>query len=915
MSFNRFQQSSTLNVLLPVIVSFALVVTGFSYAQEEESNQSEEEDTSEYEEIRVTGTRLPTLDPSARIEVITEEMIRNRGFSSLEDIVRNIPHNLSTINSQNNLEFGSSTVDSNLGALGLGNSTVNLRGFGSANTLVLLNGRRLAGIAGDENFLSNTRFIPVNSIAAVEVLMDGGSVIYGSDAVAGVVNIITKKNYTGGSVDIKSELSSNADPQNTFSANYGHSWDSGSFSISVSQEDRGSTSSYDAGYTTRNYSSQFGGNSEYDFRFEGDSHAGVVGFSRWGGGTQMTLGRGNDGRNATEDQFRPVTPDDYLDAPPREAAGSAEDRTIFFNIDQQFGSLGLYGEYKTSQLDTAAKVTTFGESAIMVPASNAFNPFGRTVFVQYNTSTEIDLGVIPPPTQTNEDTSDRFVLGFDYSINDDWEFTLETTESKSKNNSMQFMFATRADRDFGDPAAAARIQELIASSDPNQALNLLGDGTGQNDTINEAIIPIAVSRDGTTIRSYESYVAGSFGNAPGGAFGLVLGTEQREEGVSTQGSFYPSGIPSPKRDLSALFAEFSIPIIGEANQTSWAQSLSISIQARDDNYDTRGANGSDDNDEPILLDVSFSNLSPRVGFNWEYDSNFRVRGSYAEAFRAPTFNDLFGTFTLDLTTSIFDPLCECFVPGRLVVGPQPDLRPEYSDNWDIGFSWTSEALGNTFFELEYSIIDFQDRIAHSSELRNLLPAEVYGNLPEFFERAPDGTLLVNYSRRINVSRRLNKTVDLFVRKDFSTDMGQFTPSLTWSYVVDMYDEVSGVKARFLDEINGIDRYQLAVQVDYVRNKFSGNLHWRYTPGYLNNSFDSPFGRDIPNVQVDSYSTLDINAQYQHNENLAIRGGARNAFYDEFPFVLNSSAKPYDARRVDLRGRILYAEVSYRFGGN
>ena len=128
------------------------------------------------DEVIVTGTRLLGGDATARVEVITAEDIAMQGLTTFEDVVRSIPQNFSTINNSNSLLFGSDLLDTNLGALGLGAATANLRGFGSKNTLVLLNGKRLAGInSSAQQLAANLNDIPAAAIDRVEVVLDGGS--------------------------------------------------------------------------------------------------------------------------------------------------------------------------------------------------------------------------------------------------------------------------------------------------------------------------------------------------------------------------------------------------------------------------------------------------------------------------------------------------------------------------------------------------------------------------------------------------------------------------------------------------------------------------------------------------------------------------------------------------------------------
>ena len=187
-----------------------------------------EEEPIEIEKTVVTGSRLKGGDPTARILTITSEDIAKRGLSSIEEIIRTIPQIFSSNNSTNSMNFTSFAADDEQGPMAFAFSSANLRGFGSANTLVLMNGRRIAGAAiigvSITDFANNLRNLPAGIIDRVEVNLDGGSSVYGSDGVAGVINIITRKDFTGGRATIRREQSSTGANQSQLSGYFGKHW-------------------------------------------------------------------------------------------------------------------------------------------------------------------------------------------------------------------------------------------------------------------------------------------------------------------------------------------------------------------------------------------------------------------------------------------------------------------------------------------------------------------------------------------------------------------------------------------------------------------------------------------------------------------------------------------------------------------
>ena len=441
------------------------------------------------EEILVTGTRLKQGDPSARVEVITSELIRSRGLSSAEEVIRSIPQNFSSINGATNRDF--SFLDVNLGGLGLGSSFANLRGLGSRNTLVLVNGRRISGGgAGDGDFLANLRDIPAASIERVEVNLDGGSAVYGSDGIAGIINIILKDDYTGAQVSGIQEFSSTDGDRQQVGGTFGHRWDSGGFTLNLSYTETDQVDTVQAGNVTRDYSGLFGGNQNYNFLNVNSGPYNTTAVQVRNFGPNLVL-PGIDGTSYDLADFRAPTLAEVFDGPNRiDATGTTEDRSASITFNQElFGQLNLRGEVFYTKSETSARGRTIVAGSIVVPESNAFNEFNQNVLVAYNLP-EAETGGLPEPFQTNVGKQLRYNLGFDWDITDDWQLVVDYNYSESDNFGEQFGFGF-VSRSSVDSASndeeRARLQALrdqqlavLVSSDPAVAVNLFGDGSAQN---------------------------------------------------------------------------------------------------------------------------------------------------------------------------------------------------------------------------------------------------------------------------------------------------------------------------------------------------------------------------------------------------------------------------------------------------
>ena len=675
------------------------------------------------EEVVVTGTRLKTGDPSARVEFITAEDIAIAGLTSAEEVIRSIPQNFSSINRATNLAIDG-VLDTNLGALGLGVATANLRGLGSANTLVIVNGRRLAGAAGQAEFFVNIRDLPVSAIERVEVYHDGGSSVYGSDALAGVINFVLKQDVDGVRFTARLEDSNNGADQHRVSAFGGWGWGDGSVSGTVSFTDSDPILNQPTGYTTRDYRPRFRDDERYDFRSSYVARSGLVGTGRWGP-FNLILPPGDDGRNAHPDDFSPVTRDDLLDYVRSDAGGTQEDISVTLATRHKFrDKLTLHAEVLWTEGETRSRVGTLsGGLAIRVPESNAFNNFGQDVYVAYTPHAETQSGLIPEAFQSAETEQLRYIVGLDYALTPEVDIKMNYSRSQSNSENAQLNFGTRVDP-YGrpDPEKDARIAQLLASDDPNVAPNLFGDGTGQNPTIAELLIPVGSRSDTTVYDSIDVYATGDLGavfSLPGGPMGFVVGVERRKEWLEDRGdNLQYLGVRRPTRDLDAAYMEVSVPLVGDANARPGLRSLMLIGQARYDSYEVEGAVGTEvPNDRtapPNIVQARFSNVAPRIGVSWRPTEAVVVRASWSESFRAPVFSNLFSTFNRQAQPSpfVYDPLANPpFVAALQSIGPNPDLKPETSANINFGVQWLPRWSEGLEIKVDYSDIDYKDRIA------------------------------------------------------------------------------------------------------------------------------------------------------------------------------------------------------------
>lgn len=541
----------------------------------------------ELEEQRVTGSRMLSGDPSARVYSLSAEDIARRGVSSLEELFRTLPWAFPSITTQTNMVFGAGAADTdkNLGALGLGTSTVNLRALGSANTLVLVNGRRVAGRAGDEDSLTNILNVPLSAIERVDIQLDGASAVYGADAVGGVVNFITKKDYQGLAATYREEFSSTESDRTNMSIQGGYAWGSGNITATVSQVRSEPINNFKI-WTTNDYRDQFG--PEFDKRSTFAGQPGIVcefnGSYRFPGCRSIfdfttftvttpryQLPAGHSGVGATPADFSSeIAKTDYV------SPQNGEDSTnTSFNVRvEQYltDNLRVYADVLVSNLDSWQQFQTTMTS-YLVPASNAYNPFGRDMLVSYWPIHEVESGLIPASYTESENKQRNYNAGLFWEIGVDHQFEFNVTRSESEN----FAWQIRTDWRRGefDPSQAA-FYAALESSDPNVALNLFGDGTAQGSAFAELFTPaLGPSRGRSEVTSYEPLLRGQFLKIWGGPINYAVGAEFREEViysfsegyregglVQTFGRIDTIGVEKPTEELTAFLLNSPSPSSG-----------------------------------------------------------------------------------------------------------------------------------------------------------------------------------------------------------------------------------------------------------------------------------------------------------------------------------------------------------------
>ena len=965
-----------LTVFLLAIAAPALALTQDA---DEEGAESQapvtEEAPLELEEQRVTGSRMLSGDPSARVYSLSAEDIARRGVSSLEELFRTLPWAFPSITTQSNMHtIGTSDTDKSLGALGLGTSTINLRALGSANTLVLVNGRRVAGLAGDEDSLTNILNVPLSALERVDIQLDGASAVYGADAIGGIVNFITKKDYQGLAATYREEFSSTDANRRNLSVQGGYAWGSGNITATVSRDRSEPINNFKI-WTSNDFRDQYG--PEFDKRSRFAGQPGVVcdfnGSFRYPGcrssfdlttfsfvTPRYQLPQGHSGVGATPADFTTdITPTDYVS--PQNGEDST---TTSFNVAiEQYltDDLRVYADALISNLDSWQQFQTT-MSNYLLPASNAYNPFDRIVLVSYWPIREVESGLIPAAYTESENKQRNYNAGLFWELGGSHQLEFNITRSESE----KFAWQVRTDWRRGEfnPTQKA-FYSALESSDPNVALNLFGDGTAQGSAFAELFTPaLGPSRGFSEVTSFEPLLRGQLFNIWGGPINYAVGAEFREEVIyrsseayreggltQIQGNVDVVGVEEPTEELTAYFMELAIPIVGPKNARPGLQSLVLSLQARRDNYTFEGASGGvdavrvpgttrfyvpgtgwtsspglewTDVGTPSLIETEKGATSPRVGLQYKPVDSLIVRTAWSKSFQPPVFGDQFSTENSRIISGYFvdpyhpDGFLGYIRPPATLAFWNPELKSEFSNNYSAGFDWTSEVIAGLRWTVDWSRVDFSDKIESSSGLLFSHPDVAFA-LPEIVQRDAAGYIThVDYTL-VNIAEKISEILETTVQYAFTTKYGEFTPQLSYTRVLDEYFSVTP-QTDPVDRVgtaSGSNEYRLDASLSWTWNRFAADVWVRYIPSYENDragSCPAAIGRcerqyaPLPMLKVDALTTVDLTLTYLFDNGLRVRAGGRNIFDEDSPTIWNNL--PYDPTRWDARGRVLFAELHW-----
>lgn len=944
------------------------------------------------EHIEVTGTRLQHGNLVSKPTIITAQEIKERGVTSVEELIRTLPQNLATIGGLANTRArgplgasdGNVRAMSSIGALGV--SAANLGGMGAGRTLILINGRRMAGAAGIEDGFVNLNGIPLSAVERVEITTDGASAVYGADAMGGVINFILKSGYNGTSVTVQHEDSNNGADNSRLSLYSGYGWTSGNISVTLDYSKRDPIINAKTGYVTNNYAPYFNDDPYYDNRsfLAGGQPAFIdnsVSIYDPDTGTSHTLTQaytvpqGFTGQPTMDDMIM-VDGSARRDFVPKVAGPKSETKSITLSFEQRLTEHlvmtgnGLFSRAESSQdqiESSGLKLNLAPEQAYNPFPEYALNSWSPGVTAAYYPADELASGVLP--YGYSENTADNWSvnLGLTYEINDETKLDFIYTTSQASTSGTRYGYDSivSINRDSTSDtgwscynfnlaqgrytgAELAFYQDLfnrqctaLTSSDPNIAFNpWKSSADGSGGSIDDFYYLHADEDRGSRLENYELRLNGALYELPAGKIYYAVGGEYNDDGVDSNEVKVKTG-ESVHRTREGYFAELSIPVFGKKFNYPLMKSLTLSLAARRDKYNTEGAIGTVDGvnidlgGEILYGTNTFARTTPSYGFNWQPTEDITLRAKWSEGFKAPPYTDLFDVRGTSTYTTIIanDPLYDCRAHNDCDVdyggsyygynapqltAPNPDLKPETSKQSSYTLSWyPSGVLAGLTLDITYNDTKIKNEYAQVADLIRMAPqAEVY-QLEQYYPRDENGKITAMRNMTFNLSGSEYSSVMYELGYYINTAFGSFEPKITY------LDNLKSEQKTFADSevvsslgyLQGVDDYKINGSFRYNYGDLVATMWVYYTPSYLN---DYEVIRSAGNVtnptyikKVSSMITYDLTLSYQLTKDLHLNFAGRNILDEQPPFVVVGGL-PFDSARYNTAGRTLSLEVQYDF---
>jgi iron complex outermembrane recepter protein len=729
--------------------------------------------------------------------------------------------------------FGTNHEVATTGRFRTGGFLPNIHNIGIFATLALFNGHRMAAVGG-EAVLPDPGMIPVLAIGRVEIVADGSSAVYGSDAVAGVANFIYRRDMDG----FEAQGTFGFAPDHSYqkrnlALGWGKKWSTGNVML---------VGEYSSNKSPTNEEIPF---IRADQRFRGGRDQRATNCSL----PNVTIGStvyaypsfaiGNANRNRCENTLA------------QEVVPESTRYSLIGTVRQELNdTVTLWAEGNYTNLKTS-RVANPRNLDITVPSDNPHLVLppgvtlapGQRVRVVRNGE-----GLFPNPVNTQRSEVIGLTLGADVQLGSSWLLNVMTHYSKTNDFNSQPEIDLIAAQNLANGTTLATAFNPFGQAAQNQAsvLSQINNGFTQINDSSQFLRQLMVKADGPLF---------SLG---GGDARMAVGTEFREEQTR---QLQAGGVPGPtqllvrndniSRFVAAAFAEVNLPFFSRDNAIPGFQRLELSLSARYDHYQQLGGT-----------------FNPKVGLVWAPARDISLRGSWSTSFVAPN---------MGLITSIFGvPQIGSNVPGVGVIniynqgGGNPALTPEEAKTYSLGADFTPSFIPNLKLSVTYYNVTYKNLVYKPTQadvfnnpffsfalIRNPTPAQVTAAIAAAPPQSPVPTQIdaIFQSFAVNVGQRIIDGIDIDLNYKVPTSFGTFTLGVNANRQLGFRQELAPGTGfqNIIGQQNAIE-WRGRGQVSWNLDDLTVSGFMTYVDGFRNIT-----STQFPNVS--SWQTFDLTVQY------------------------------------------------------
>jgi iron complex outermembrane receptor protein len=907
------------------------------------SAAEEQKAVEEVERIEVTGSAIKRTDMegSLPLDVITADDIKKTGVTNVPDLIAALPS-----------MQGFTAAGESVGGSGGGTSTASLRDLGEEYTLVLLNGRRMA--SSDSGGTIDLNAIPLSAIKRVEILKDGASALYGSDAIAGVVNFILNDDVTDTTVSARFDK-----PKDTSSAN---------FSVTTGFGDLGSDGfnimaaySYDKQDNLRSVDRDFAKTGFINFSHAGQDLVAIAGSSNAiPGNAYVTYNVRDENGDFVLTESGKIKTATYSVNPYRELNGDCHvtsapsgnacqfDYTSTLEIQpesernnllvQGIATIGddheAYGMLAWSNFELISRIAPYPTGLIPFELDSAIiqdNVLPHLPDYVANDMTKVAARwrVLPGGNRTTEWNTDtvNLVTGIRGEIAD-WSYDFAMTNSKAKREE---------NRLTGYP-----LEEEFMALASSGAINIFQSPEDMSDEQNQMVADTMYNGNwettDTSLFAVDGKISGEIFELDSGSVYLGTGFDYRkstyERSISAANRAAVILFESPtdeydlERDTYGAFVEVIVPVL---------DNLEVTGSLRYDNLGAVSSNGSD-------VNKSDSDVTYKVHATYRPNDELLIRASTGTGFKAPSMRQIadprieFGVTSVayDCPAGLSAEKRQYCYSDKLQYDVyregNPDLKNETSDQYSVGFVWSGDT--GTSFSMDYWNIEMSNQVLRLTQNQIFANADIYDHL--FVTRTDNGTgdtVLAILQRADNVGKSNTSGIDWAF--DFTNDFsfGELKTSVQGTYMIEAENLKVGTENEWETSMGQVGpdgevtfRNIIAINNSLTHGDFTHSLNVKARSGYQDAPASDSFyvaqaddwtqGVDGSLImkEVGTYFTVDYRLAYAF-DNANVSFGIKNLLDKDAPFTLNGDAGHqvgYDPRYSDAYGRTFYIAADYTF---